>query len=226
MFPTDPFSPAQEAQFRAARRAALAEIHVTTFWLVAILVMLFSWWDWFIDPIHWRTAFWIRSLGACVILASGLVQRLSARASWAPAIGKVRFAASVLAVAGALAVLDQGFLIGLAGLISVLLAGPYIAIDRRDILWLNGPPLILMALILYLAGVERFVLINTAIFVALAVAVSLLLARVFEASNRRAFLLEQQLMREARTDALTGLSNRRALGYPTAARWRKSAKPS
>jgi hypothetical protein len=38
-----------EAQFRAARVEALAQINVTTFWLVAAMVMMFSWWDWFVD---------------------------------------------------------------------------------------------------------------------------------------------------------------------------------
>jgi diguanylate cyclase (GGDEF)-like protein len=61
------------------------------------------------------------------------------------------------------------------------------------------------------AGLERFEVVNAAIFIALAVAVSLMLARVFEATNRRAFALELQLTSEARTDALTGLRNRRAL---------------
>ena len=47
---------------------------------------------------------------------------------------------------------------------------------------------------------------------------SMLLGRVFEAANRRAFLLEQELKRDARTDALTGLRNRRALDeFATAA---------
>ena len=42
-------------------------------------------------------------------------------------------------------------------------------------------------------------------------AVSTLLGRVLEASNRRAFALERELHRDARTDALTGLDNRRAM---------------
>jgi diguanylate cyclase (GGDEF)-like protein len=37
-----------------------------------------------------------------------------------------------------------------------------------------------------------------------------MLARVFEATNRRAFAAEQALMREARTDSLTRLANRRS----------------
>jgi diguanylate cyclase (GGDEF)-like protein len=191
---------------------------------VALLVMLFSWWDWYVDPVHWRTALMIRSVGSAVILATGIVQRMSRRVGWSPAIAKVRFAAAVLAVAGALAVLDDGYVIGVAGLVSVLLAGPYIAIDRRDLLVMNAFPLAGTGAIMWAAGLTRFAVINASIFIALAVAVSLLLARVFEASNRRAFALEQDLMREARTDALTGLRNRRALEEAAATEVKRSAR--
>jgi diguanylate cyclase (GGDEF)-like protein len=205
------FTAAAEEQFQASRRTALAEINVQTFWVVAILVMGFSWWDWYIDPGNWPLAFLIRAAGSSVILASGVVQHFSKRVDWAPAIAKIRYTAAVVAVAGALAVLEQGFLVGLAGLVAVLLAGPYIATDRRDLLVMNIVPLLAMGGIVHAAGLSRFVVVNALIFIALAVAVSMLLARVFEAANRSAFALEQELMREARTDALTGLRNRRAL---------------
>ncbi|MEO6066039.1 MAG: GGDEF domain-containing protein [Lysobacterales bacterium] len=210
-FHTSRFPPSLEAQFRAARIAAQAEINGTTYWFVAGLVMLFSWWDWFVDPTNWKRALVVRTAGAAVVLASGIVQRVSGRPGWAPTIARVRHAAAVLAVAGALAVLKDGYIVGVAGLIAVMLSGPYIAIDRRDLLVLNAVPLFGTVAIMFFAGLDRFAIINASIFIALAVAVSLLLARVFEASNRRAFLLEQQLTREARTDSLTGLNNRRSL---------------
>lgn len=197
--------------FRAARMAALAEINVTTYPLSAAMIMLFSWWDWFVDPANWKSALLIRGVGSTVIVATGLVQRYSRRIDWAVAIARIRYTAGVLAVAGALAVLDQGYVVGVAGLIAVMLSGPYIALDRRDLLLLNVLPVVVIGAVMYAAGLDRFAVINAWVFIALAIAVSLLLARVFEAANRRAFALEQQLMREARTDALTGLLNRRAL---------------
>src|SRR5687767_9162157 len=127
-----------EAQFRAQRVAAIAEINGQTFWLVAVLVMAFSAWDYFVDPLGWRDALWVRSAGAIVILATGLVQIASKRVDWAPLLSKARFTAGVLAVAGALALLDRGYLVGIAGLIAILLSGPYIAIDRRDLLLMNA----------------------------------------------------------------------------------------
>src|SRR5687768_11235612 len=201
----------QEARFRQLRLQALAEINVQTFWLVAGLVMIFSRWDWYVDPANWWPAFLARSVGALVILATGLVQRLSGRVDWAARIAKVRFAAATVAVAGALAMLDRGFVVGIAGLVSVMLTGPYIAIDRRDLVVMNAVPLALIAAIMGAAGLDTFALVNSSVFITLALLVSLLLARVFEASNRRALALELLLTAEARTDALTGLRNRRAL---------------
>jgi len=213
-----------ESQFQHSRKVALAEINTQTFWMVALLVMLFSWWDWYVDPRHWVSAFCIRSAGSIVILASGLVQRLSGRVDWAPALSRIRFTAAVVAVAGALAVLDNGFLVGVAGLISVLLAGPYIALDRRDLLVMNALPLAATGIVMYVAGIDRFAVVNAVIFLALSVAVSLMLARVLEATNRRAFALEQDLTREARTDSLTGLRNRRALEEAADAELKRSAR--
>ena len=213
-----------EAQFRAQRIAAIAEINGRTFWLVAVLVMAFSAWDYFVDPVGWRDALWVRGAGAVVILATGLVQLASKRVDRAPLLSKTRFTAGVLAVAGALALLDRGYLVGIAGLIAILLSGPYIAIDRRDLLLMNAIPIVGTGLIMAVAGVDAFSAINAWVFILLAFAVSLMLGRVFEASNRRAFALEQQLSREARTDSLTGLRNRRALEEAAAAELKRAAR--
>ena len=205
------FGAEEEARFRETRLRVLADNNVQTFWFVAALVMAFSWWDWYVDPANWWPAFLVRLAGALVIVATGLVQRRSGRVEWAAHIAKVRFAAGTVAVAGALAMLDRGFVVGIAGLVSVMLSGPYIAIDRRDLLVMNLVPLALVAAIMAAAGLDAFAVVNSAVFITLALLVSLLLARVFEASNRRAFALEHQLTSEARTDALTGLRNRRSL---------------
>lgn len=222
------FSTPLEAEFRAARRAAVADVNRTTYGLVAALVMVFSAWDWYVDPAAWRTAFAVRLAGALVIVACGLAQRASRDDRHAPAIARVRFTAAVLAVSGALTVVANGWVVGLAGLVAVILSGPYIALDRRNLLGLNAGALVAIGVVLAFAGLDRFTIVNAAVFVALAVAVSSLLGRVFEASNRRAFALEHELMREARTDALTGLYNRRAMeeiGVAAVARARRERSP-
>ncbi|MBI3716662.1 MAG: GGDEF domain-containing protein [Betaproteobacteria bacterium] len=210
-FQIERFPAPLEEQFLASRRVAQAEINLATYRPVAWLVLIFSAWDWYVDPVHWPVALLIRLIGVVIILLVGVIQQRSGRIDWAPMLTKIRYAAAVLAVAGALAVLDAGYMVGLAGLVAGLLAGAYIATDRRDLLRLNLLPLPAIGVILYCAQLDRFVIVNSAIFIILAMSVSMMLARVLEAANRRAFLLEQQLNREARTDALTGQYNRRAL---------------
>jgi diguanylate cyclase (GGDEF)-like protein len=205
------FDPDEEERFRLSRLLAVAEINGQTYWLVAGLVMVFSWWDWYVDPANWWPAFLFRCIGALVIIGTGLVQRSTGRVDWAAGIAKVRFAAGTVSVALALAMLDRGFLVGIAGLIAIILSGPYIAIERRDLMVMNAVPLALIAMIMGAARLDTFTVVNSWVFILLALLVSLLLARVFEASNRRAFSLEHHLTSEARTDALTGLRNRRSL---------------
>ena len=213
-----------DAAFRAARLVALTRINLSTFWFGAALVMLFSWWDWYVDPAHWAQAFAIRCAGSVLILGSGIIQRVSGRVDWAAGLARLRYGAGVITVAAALAVLDRGYLVGIAGLLAVLLGAPYMALDRRHLISMNALPLLAIAIIMYAAGLDRFVVVNSAIFIALALAVSLMLARVFEAANRRAFMLEQQLKLEARTDALTGLLNRRALEEIATRELKRSAR--
>lgn len=206
-----PFPPEQESRFQAQRREALAAINLSTYWMVAALVLGFSIWDWFVDPNNWLTALWWRLGGVAVIIATGIAQRQSGCNDWAPALAKIRFAASIIAVTASLAVVNEGFVVGLGGLVAVFFAGPYIAIDRRDYLKLNIVPFAVVAAVMWAKDLDRFTVINAWCFLGLSLAVGLLLTRVFEASNRRAFALEEALSREARTDALTGISNRRAL---------------
>jgi diguanylate cyclase (GGDEF)-like protein len=218
------FAAPLEAQFRAARMAALAEYNVRNSWVVAALVMGFSVWDAFVDPQGWRTAFCLRGVGAAVILGCGLAQRLSRRVDWASILVKLRFTAAVVAVSGALAALEQGYLVGIAGLMSIVISTPYISIDRRDLVVMNAIPIPAIAAIMWMADLDRFAFVNSWVFLALALAASYMLARVFESANRRAFALEQQLKWEARTDALSGLSNRRALDESAAREIKRASR--
>jgi diguanylate cyclase (GGDEF)-like protein len=220
------FTPLLEAQFRASRTSAVADLNssVFHFGLAAAMVLIFSAWDWFVDPSGWSTALVIRTAAVLVILTTGIVQRQSGRVEWAPVIAKVRFSAGVLAVAGANGVLHQGYIVGLPGLVAVFLGGPYIVIDRRDYLWTTLLPLGGVALIMVAARVDRFTVINAWVFLSLTIVVGLMLARVFEATNRRAFALEHALMQDARTDPLTRLANRRSIEETAAAELRRQQR--
>ncbi len=218
------FTPEWEVEFQASRREALAEINATTYGFVATLVMVFCAWDWYVDPTGWQHALPIRVLGAATAIALGVLQKQSGRVDWAPAIAKARFAATTLAVAGALLVLDQGYEFGIAGLVSMVLVGPYLAMDRRDLLKLYALPAVGIALILSLGRFNQFAIVNSTIFLVLAVLIGMILARVLEVANRRAFALEMQLKVEARTDSLTGLTNRRAMEAAASAELKRARR--
>lgn len=201
----------RDSGFRAYRNTLIYAANDTAFVSVALLVLVFNAWDWFIDPQHAAAAFWVRLGGAAAIVGTGLFQRRARRIEWAPAIAKLRLAISAGTIAWALALLDHGFLVGLSGLIIAVIGAAYSAIDRRDVLVLFLPPLLLTLAIMALAGVERFVFINATCFLALTLVVGWLLAAVLEQSYRRSYKLEQALLRESRVDSLTGVDNRRSL---------------
>ena len=58
LLPDQHFPPEQEARFQAQRRAAIAVINGTTFWMVAALILLFTALSASLDlVVHWRARF-------------------------------------------------------------------------------------------------------------------------------------------------------------------------
>lgn len=200
-----------DAEFRDSRTAALVSVNLNTFWSIAIILLGFGFWDAYVDSVHWRTAFLFRAVAAAIVIATGLFQKLPGQAHWMPLLAKARLLVAVVASAFAASMLDRGYGFGVAGLAIIILAGPYIAIDARDLLRINIAIAIALVPVMFLVSLPPFDTIGTIVFVLLAVAASTLLGRVIEASHRRAFALERDLHRDARTDPLTGLDNRRAL---------------
>jgi len=200
-----------DAGFRESRIQSLMSVSPNTFWAMAIMVLAFGMWDYFADEAHWRRAFGVRLVGSLLVVASGVYQKLPGRARSLPSMVKLRLVIAVVTVLIAASMLDGGFGYNVAGLVVIFLTGPYIAIDSRDLLTTNFSAVAALGIVLVALPLEPFDKVGTAVFVALAVAVSTLLGRVLEASNRRAFMLELEQHRDARTDALTGLANRRSI---------------
>ena len=214
MSQSQPLRPDQleiDAGFRESRIQSLMSVSPNTFWAMAIMVLAFGMWDYFADEAHWRRAFGVRLVGSLLVVASGVYQKLPGRARSLPSMVKLRLVIAVVTVLIAASMLDGGFGYNVAGLVVIFLTGPYIAIDSRDLLTTNFSAVAALGIILVALPLEPFDKVGTAVFVALAVAVSTLLGRVLEASNRRAFMLELEQHRDARTDALTGLANRRSI---------------
>lgn len=200
-----------DTRFRESRAAGLAAVNPRTFWAIALILLAFSAWDAYVDPVNWPAAFRVRVIGVAIVIVTGLFQNLPGRLHWMPLLAKVRFLTAVVTAAVAAAMLDRGYGFGVAGVVAMLLTGPYIAADRRDLLRMNAAALLALAVVTAAIAREPFDVAGTVVFVLLAVAVSMLLGRVIEASHRRIFALEMELRRDARTDTLTGLDNRRAI---------------
>jgi diguanylate cyclase (GGDEF)-like protein len=200
-----------EAAFRSYRIQTIFGVNNLTYRAVALLLVLFNGWDWYLDPVHAPQALAIRLAGAAVIIASGLVHGHLQRPALAPWFAKLRLLATATSISWALAVLDGGFVFGLSGLVIAFLGSSYVAIDRRDVFVLFLPALAAAVLTMLLCGLERFVFFNASIFLGLTLVIGWMLAVVLENSYRLAFHLEQALLRESRTDALTGAHNRRAM---------------
>lgn len=204
--------PAEQASdFRESRIQSLISLNLHTYWSIVIIVLAFGLWDVYADATQWRRALLVRAAGAGVCALTGLFQTLPGKARWLPLLAKVRLVVAAMTALIAASMLDRGYGYGVAGVIVIVLTGPYTALDARDLFTTNLSVLISVTGLMLFLDLAPFDMIGTVVFVLLGVAVSTLLGRVMEASNKRAFLLELEQHRDARTDALTGLANRRAM---------------
>jgi diguanylate cyclase (GGDEF)-like protein len=200
-----------EAEFRESRIQTLVSVNLDTFWSISVIVLAFGLWDYYADPAHWRRAFTVRIVGALIVTATGLFQNLPGKARSMILLAKARLVIAAVVAIVAASQLDRGYGFGVAGLILIFLTGPYVAIDSRDLRRTNLVVLLAIVATMFAMSLDSFDMAGTLVFVVLAVVVSTLLGRVLEASHRRAFALELEQHRDARTDALTGLANRRAM---------------
>ena len=200
-----------DAEFRERQIQTLVSVNLNTFWSIAVIIVAFGIWDYYADPVHWYRAFVIRFIGAMIISITGLYQNLPGRARTIVTMSKVRLVTSAVTSIIAASMLSRGYGFGVAGLIAIFLTGPYIALDSRDLAKTNAIAVGATLLTMLVRSRERFEMAGTVVFLMLAAFVSTMLGRVMEAANRRAFTLELEQKRDARTDALTGLDNRRAM---------------
>ena len=200
-----------EPDFREHRITTLVSVNLHTYWAIAIILLAFAAWDYYVDPANWQAALMVRVVGSLIVVATGVFQTLPGKARSLPLMAKLRLVAAAVTSVVAASLLDRGYGFGVAGLVVIILTGPYVAIDSRDLLKTNIAGLLATIATLIVRPLDPFQIVGTMVFVALAIVVSTLLGRVLEASYQRAFALEQELHRDARTDLLTGLDNRRSM---------------
>jgi diguanylate cyclase (GGDEF)-like protein len=179
-------------------------------YVVAILVLGFSAWDYLIDPAHVLQSTLVRFLGMALLLTQFVRFQRSDRKTRVSRVIVGMYVTTYLTLIAALAFLKDGFNHGLPGLILTTMSCSAIFVRARDVAW-SIPLIVITMLLMRVLQIDSVTLINSLVYLAASVGITWVYVRLLEKSNRRAFLLEQQLERDARTDSLTGVYIRRHL---------------
>lgn len=189
--------------------------------LFSALILGFNFLDHFIDPANaWRALVWraCTAMAILVVQAAWVLSRQKSYTLYRRLVLTHTFTVP-FGMAGAVAQLDQGLVYGLANFIFIYIWIPSVLPSRRDALLgglLSGGAILLVTA---LSGEHGLALGNIIGLVLLGIVLSMLTATKFEAALRRAWEQEQVAAREARTDMLTGLHNRRHFEEVALAEW-------
>jgi len=192
----------------------------------SLLILAFNLWDRFLDASHADQALLWRVGTAVAILAVHGVWVLSRSKTYTlfRRLVLIHTVTVPVGLTGAVAQLDNGLQYGLWSFIFIYLWIPSVLPGRRDAMLggiLSGIAILTVTL---LTGHGGIVLVNIALLAALGILLSMTTATKFEAALHRAWQQEQAAAREARTDSLTGLVNRRRFSEAAAAEWGRSIR--
>lgn len=195
--------------------------------LTGLLTLAFCGWDRVIDEGAWLSNLAYRGIGSLVLifLARSFPERLSALNFDRLVVGfALVYSLYLIFLLGHL---SQGLLLGMPCLTVFLTLCCFLVVYS----WHSVGLVLVLGAVSWASwrcGLNQVALWSHLIVLTMSLGCASLLARVFEYSARRQFELEGQLSREARSDSLTGLLNRRALGEVLAEeseRARRYARP-
>lgn len=194
----------------------------------SLLILAFHIWDRFIDAAHADNALPWRIGAAVAILAVHGLWVVAKTKSYAlyRRLVLIHTVTVPVGMAGAVAQLDNGLLYGLSNFVFIYLWIPSVLPGRRDAMLGGILAAIAILAVTAVSGQGGLVLGNIAVLAALGILLSMTTATKFEAALRRAWQHEQAAAREARTDSLTGLVNRRRFSEAAAAEWGRSIRYS
>lgn len=197
--------PDQDERALAARHnAALAQVLPTLGALFGAVVVLFVVWDYWIAPSRVVLTAPVRI--ALVLLGS--VAYRQHRLRW-NAVQRCGFVygthASAMVIAASL--IPNGLLLGLTGIASSVFLVSLVALSLDTFMLIVLVPSLLM-LLLGLASMSMYGLINTLLLYAFSVALAIAIMLVVGSFRRQAFQSEKRLLHNARHDSLTGTANR------------------
>ncbi len=176
--------------------------------LAGLGVILFSIWDYFIDPANALTTTVVRVLFVLIGSAAYFPTRLP----WTPAqrCGYI-YCTHACAIIICEFLLNDGFLYGLTGIAACVFTVSVVTLRIKTfLLILSVPSLLFVAL--SAAGMPLLGFINSLMLYFFSVSLACILMLVIRSFRKKAFLFEQELLHTSRHDSLTGAYNR---GYLT-----------
>ncbi|PWF47992.1 GGDEF domain-containing protein [Massilia glaciei] len=195
--------PEDEATFNAQHNAMIAPMLAVLGPFFGVSILLFTVWDYLIDPGRAGATFLTRLLLVC----AGASAYFPTGLRWSP----VQRCAMIYAThAGAItvtaAMLEDGLLYGLAGITACLFMVSAIAIRLRTFFLIIGPP---AAAFFVLSSKEMTTLgfVNGAILYTFSVVMAAILMLAIRVFRQRAFLSEKKLLYSSRHDSMTGACN-------------------
>jgi diguanylate cyclase (GGDEF)-like protein len=197
-------------RFQRRRNRVLARASRMNLALLGGGVLAFWGWDWWLDPKGAMHTWPYRvALALLCFSAIGWIRKLpEAALPWAYA---GILASCMVGVGLGATELDQGMVYGTAGIVVFLAVLAFYSIPPSLYLITSAVTLALLLPLLGLRGVGARELINYAIYHALFTWIGATAALMLLRQQLKVFLLERQHAEDARTDALTGLYNRRLI---------------
>jgi diguanylate cyclase (GGDEF)-like protein len=177
--------------------------------LFGLSVLAFAAWDWMVDPQQAPLTLLVR----VALVAVGAVAYRAGALPWSAAqrCGFIYWThASAIILCAFL--LRDGLLYGLAGIAASVVAVCAVTLRLRTFVWNVSVPSILFVLLVAAADIGRLAMLNSLILYACSLGLAATLMVVIRSFRQKAFLLERELLRLTRHDAMTGAINRAYLG--------------
>lgn len=176
----------------------------------ALVLMLFAALDIAVDASNWRSAFAVRLSGATILVALALLERKRMPGWLLETLLCLPPLILVCTVAGAAAMLQQGFARYLGGIaLMFTLSGAWL-MRPQTFVATNVVAFLIVCSLAWTHGVRGAVLQDLLWTSLLGVMCGGIFYDFLLRANRRALRLQLELKTESRTDMLTGLPNRRA----------------
>jgi len=199
-------------RFTARRDRMLARASPWPILWIAIGTLLFIGWDFWVDPVAAR-----HGIGKRALVAAALLPLFAAmRWRWVTGTGArwvygAVFLISIWGISWCVLPLRGGLEFGMPSLIMIPLSLAFYPLPPRWYLVLNLIGLGGVAVLLGAAEASPGQIVNFCVMYGLAVIIGVVAQRVLMRQQLRLFQIEQRHAADARTDALTGLLNRRFL---------------